>query len=95
MKIMSYPPRITRGLAGLVLCATCLASATDGLQVGNGEWKVYMEDDGLTTTQPFRDGILPADGQYFWIGPGRFDRKRGASSAIKALWIDRVEMSAR
>lgn len=69
MTIMSYPPRITRGLAGLVLCATCLASATDGLQVGNGEWKVYTEDDGLTTTQPFRDGILPADGGLWTLLP--------------------------
>jgi len=34
---------------------------------------------------------IPADTHYFWIGPGRFDKEKGAS-AIEALYIDRLEM---
>lgn len=34
---------------------------------------------------------IPSDTHYFWIGPGRFDKEKGAS-AIEALYIDRLEM---
>ena len=34
----------------------------------------------------------PRDGQYFWLGPGRFKKGVGAS-AVKAVWVDRVEIS--
>ncbi len=34
---------------------------------------------------------IPTDTHYFWIGPGRFDEKK-ETSAIEALYIDRVEM---
>ena len=34
----------------------------------------------------------PKDGQYFWLGPGRF-KKNGGVSAIKSVWVDRVEIS--
>ena len=34
----------------------------------------------------------PKDGQYFWLGPGRF-KKDGGASAIKSVWVDRVEIS--
>lgn len=34
----------------------------------------------------------PAREHYFWIGPGRFDLKGGAKSAIKALEIDKLEL---
>ena len=33
----------------------------------------------------------PRDGQYFWLGPGRF-KKNGGVSAIKSVWVDRVEI---
>ena len=35
---------------------------------------------------------VPERGHYFWIGPGRFDKNGGASSAIKALYIDKLEL---
>ncbi len=34
---------------------------------------------------------VPETAHYFWIGPGRFDKKNGAS-AIKALLIDKLEL---
>jgi len=34
----------------------------------------------------------PRDGQNFWLGPGRF-KKDGGVSAVKAVWVDRVEIS--
>ena len=34
----------------------------------------------------------PRDGQYFWLGPGRF-KKDGGVSAIKSVWVDRIEIS--
>jgi len=36
---------------------------------------------------------VPEEAHYFWIGPGRFDKKGGAASAIKALYIDKLEIS--
>jgi hypothetical protein len=35
---------------------------------------------------------VPERDHYFWIGPGRFDKKGGAKSAIKALYIDRLSI---
>ena len=35
---------------------------------------------------------VPERDHYFWIGPGRFDKKGGATSAIKALYIDKLEL---
>jgi hypothetical protein len=35
---------------------------------------------------------VPERDHYFWIGPGRFDKKGGATSAIKALKIDKLEL---
>ena len=35
---------------------------------------------------------IPDTAHYFWIGPGRFDKKSGESS-IKALYIDKLELS--
>lgn len=35
---------------------------------------------------------VPEREHYFWIGPGRFDKKGGATSAIKALKIDKLEL---
>ena len=32
---------------------------------------------------------VPNDGEYFWIGPGRFNKD--GKSATKALWIDKIE----
>ena len=37
---------------------------------------------------------VPQRDHYFWIGPGRFDKQAGATSAIKALYIDKLELSA-
>jgi hypothetical protein len=34
----------------------------------------------------------PERDHYFWIGPGRFDQKGGAKSAIKSLRIDKLEL---
>ena len=34
----------------------------------------------------------PRDGQYFWLGPGRF-KKGVEASAINAVWVDCVEIS--
>lgn len=34
----------------------------------------------------------PERDHYFWIGPGRFAKKGGAPSAIKALYIDKLEL---
>ena len=39
----------------------------------------------FTAAAPERD-------HYFWIGPGRFDKKGGATSAIKSLKIDKLEL---
>ena len=36
---------------------------------------------------------IPECGHYFWIGPGRFDKKNGATSAIRALYIDKLELT--
>ena len=36
---------------------------------------------------------VPEHDHYFWIGPGRFDLKNGATSAIRALYIDKLELS--
>ena len=36
---------------------------------------------------------VPERDHYFWIGPGRFDKAGGATSAIKALRIDKLELS--
>ena len=36
---------------------------------------------------------VPERDHYFWIGPGRFDKKGGATSAIKALYIDKLEVT--
>jgi hypothetical protein len=35
---------------------------------------------------------VPERDHQFWIGPGRFDSKGGARSAIRALLIDKVEL---
>lgn len=35
---------------------------------------------------------VPERDHYFWIGPGRFDKAGGATSAIKALYIDKLEL---
>jgi len=35
---------------------------------------------------------IPERDHYFWIGPGRFDKKAGATSAIIALYIDRLKI---
>ena len=32
---------------------------------------------------------VPKLNEFLWIGPGRF--KKGAKSAIKGLWIDKIE----
>jgi hypothetical protein len=34
----------------------------------------------------------PERDHYFWIGPGRFDKQGGAASAIKALYLDNLEI---
>ncbi|MBM4036087.1 MAG: DUF4838 domain-containing protein, partial [Planctomycetes bacterium] len=36
---------------------------------------------------------VPEPDHYFWVGPGRFDLKAGATSAIRALYIDCIELS--
>ena len=69
MKACSNSARILLGAAGLGVCATCFASATDGLQVVNGEWKVYGDDDGIDQPQPFANAILPADGGLWTLLP--------------------------
>lgn len=33
-----------------------------------------------------------AHSQWIWAGPGRFDRKKGETSAVKAVYIDRIEL---
>lgn len=35
---------------------------------------------------------VPEAAHYFWIGPGRFDNKGGAASAIQALYIDQLDI---
>jgi len=35
---------------------------------------------------------VPETGQYIWAGPGQFDKKGGAASAVKAVSIDRIEL---
>jgi len=34
--------------------------------------------------------LVPVNTAYFWMGPGRFDKKNG-KSAVKGLWIDKIE----
>lgn len=36
---------------------------------------------------------LPEAGQYVWVAPGRFDQKGGQSSAIKAVYVDKLELT--
>jgi len=36
---------------------------------------------------------IPGGGSYFWIGPGRFDAQGGGRSAVKAVWLDKIEIS--
>jgi hypothetical protein len=35
---------------------------------------------------------IPQKDQYIWIGPGRFDKKGGKPSAVKAVYIDALEL---
>ena len=35
---------------------------------------------------------VPERGHYFWIGPGRFDKKNPANPAIKAVYLDQLEL---
>jgi hypothetical protein len=35
---------------------------------------------------------VPERDHYFWIGPGRFDLQGGAPSAIKAVYLDKLEI---
>ncbi len=35
---------------------------------------------------------VPQRDHYFWIGPGRFDKQGGATSAIQAIYIDKLEL---
>ena len=35
---------------------------------------------------------IPETAHYFWIGPGQFDLKGGATSNIQALYIDKLEL---
>jgi hypothetical protein len=35
----------------------------------------------------------PERDHYFWIGPGRFDKQGGGNSAIRAVYLDRIELS--
>ena len=35
----------------------------------------------------------PRESEYFWIGPGRFSR--GDGSAIRGLWVDKIEFACR
>ena len=32
----------------------------------------------------------PREGEYFWLGPGRFED--GGTSAVKAVWLDKIEI---
>ena len=34
----------------------------------------------------------PEPNQYIWVGPGRFDKKGNAPSAVKAVYVDCVEL---
>ena len=34
----------------------------------------------------------PKPTDYLWIGPGRFNRKKGEPSSVEGVWIDKVEM---
>ena len=36
---------------------------------------------------------IPQPNQYVWVGPGRFDKKAGASSAIGALYVDSFRLT--
>lgn len=35
---------------------------------------------------------VPERDHFFWIGPGKFDKKAGESSAIRALYVDKLEL---
>ncbi|MCL1920557.1 MAG: DUF4838 domain-containing protein [Kiritimatiellaeota bacterium] len=57
-------------------------------------------DISRTTTQVSEDyawydiaEFTPNTDQYFWIGPGMFDKAKGETSAINALYIDQIELS--
>jgi hypothetical protein len=36
---------------------------------------------------------VPERDHYFWIGPGRFDKKGGARSAVGAVYVDKLELA--
>lgn len=57
---------------------------------GGVERKVSAVEDGYVWYDVAE--WVPESDHYFWIGPGRFDKKGGATSAIKALLIDKLEL---
>ncbi|MBR1587786.1 MAG: hypothetical protein IJ658_05630, partial [Kiritimatiellae bacterium] len=59
---------------------------------GRGQISVKAEKCGYEYAWYDVCAWTPKDGQYFWLGPGRF-KKDGGVSAIKAVWVDRVEIS--
>lgn len=67
MKTLGDSARSLLSFAGLVICAT--GAATDGIQMFNGEWKVYSDDDGIDQPQPFANAVLPADGGLWTLLP--------------------------
>ena len=58
--------------------------------IGGIERKTSEVGDGYAWYD-VAQGVAGRD-HYFWIGPGRFDKKAGASSAIRALEIDKLEL---
>ena len=35
---------------------------------------------------------VPSAGQYIWAGPGQFDQQNGKNSAVKAVYVDCLEI---
>ena len=75
---------------------------------GHAFWAgVYdaVREKGCGTIQPatsdVKDGYqwydvatwLPERGQYLWVGPGMFDKKAGAASAIRAVYVDKFRLT--
>lgn len=57
-----------------------------------GRGEIQLRTDAVPNAYRWYDACTwtPNSDEYFWIGPGRFDKNSG-KSAIRGLWIDKIE----
>lgn len=59
-----------------------------------GRGEIHVTTDRASADYVWYDVCTwtPNDDEFFWIGPGRFDLKKGAS-AVAGVWIDKIDLS--